>query len=87
MDDHILRMLAESDEFDKVKRFDEIFMEYHAVTPEMITTGIPTTIPLIKDKKKWKENENLILRRMSNSLAGFLLNIRKRPNIRYLSGS
>lgn len=62
-------------------------MEYLAVTPQMMSTGLQTTVPLLKSKDLWKERENLLLRRMSNSLTGFLLNLRQKPIIRFLAGS
>lgn len=80
-------MLAEADEFDKVKRFQEVPIEYCAVTPEMMITGIPTTLPLTKPSTDWKENENTIIKRMSYSLTDFILSLRRKPSIRYLAGS
>ncbi len=69
-------MFAEADEHDVVKRIQEVFLEWQAVTPELMVTGLPTTIGLTKSKANWKEQEELIFERMTDSLAGFCLNLR-----------
>lgn len=80
-------MLAEADEHDVVKRLQEVFLEWQGMTPELMTTGLPTTINLTKPRSSWREQEEILFERMSNSLSGFCLNLRQRPTIRYLAGS
>ena len=53
----------------------------------MMSTGLPTSISLTKQRSEWGEQEEIMLMKMATSLSGFLLNIRQYPIIRYLSNS
>ena len=62
-------------------------MEFMAVTPELMITGLPSTITLSRPKNEWGELENINLEKMRSTLASAVLSTRKRVNVRYLARS
>ena len=80
-------MLARSDEFDVVKKVQELGMEYLALTPELMITGLNSTIGLSNPKVEWGDVEAMQIDRMSTSLSSCLLSLRKKFHVRYLARS
>ena len=87
MEDEVINGLARNDENDVIKRLQEISLEYLALTPEAMVTGLPSTITLSRPKNEWGELENINIEKMRNTLASAVLSLRKKVHIRYLARS
>jgi vacuolar protein sorting-associated protein 45 len=87
VDDDVVNGLARNDECDVIKKIQEISFEFLAITPEMMTTGLSSTISLCKPKMEWTEIDGLLVDRMQRSLASAILAMRKRVHVRYLTRS
>jgi vacuolar protein sorting-associated protein 45 len=87
VEDEVIHGIARSDECDVVKKVQEISLEFLAVTPEMMSTGLTSTIGLCKPKLEWTEIDGLLVDRMQRSLASAVLALRKRVHVRFLTRS
>jgi vacuolar protein sorting-associated protein 45 len=87
VEDEVINGLARNDECDVIKKIQEISLEYLAVTPELMSTGLSSTISLCKPKMEWTEVDSLLIDRMQRSLASAVLSLRKRVHVRYLTRS
>lgn len=87
VEDEIIHGLARNDECDVIKKVQEISLEFLAITPELMSTGLTSTIGLCKPKLEWTEIEGVLIDRMQRSLASAILSLRKRVHVRYLTRS
>ena len=83
----MIQGLAKYDEFDVVKKVQEISLEFLAPTPEIMLTGLQSAITLCRPKHEWAEGENVQIEKITSSIITASLAMKKRLNIRYLAKS
>jgi Sec1 family len=84
VEEEVIHGLARQDECDVIKKIQEVSLEYLTITPELMCTGLSSTINLSRPRLEWTEIENLLIERMQKSLASSVLSLRKRMHVRHL---
>lgn len=79
--------LARQDEFDVIKKVQEVCLDYLSLTPELMITGLPSALSLGKSKELWGELELKAIERIQVSIASSILSLRKKVHVRYLTKS
>jgi len=59
MSNYFIEKVAEIDEQDIVKCMQEVFMDFFAISADMFTLNIPTTLALTKVSQTWGPKENV----------------------------
>lgn len=62
-------------------------MDFMALTPELMITGLSSCINLSKPKNDWGEIESVQIERIVQSLASSVMSLRKKVHVRYLARS
>lgn len=84
VEEEVIHGLARNDECDVIKKIQEVSLEYLSITPELMCTGISSTINLSKPRLEWTEIESMLIDRMQRSLASAVMSMRKRVHVRHL---
>ena len=80
------------DEFDKIKRLQEICLDFMALTPELMTSGLQTALGLYQlfergRRPSEEEKRSHPYDRVVKSLTSAVLSLRKKMTVRYLRDS
>ena len=87
IDSKTIERLALNDLGDKIKTLQEVYLDFFAISRNIFTLNIPSTISLMKVKAIWGEEEKAIVERMYQGVLSIVMSLRVIPVIRYLSGS
>eukprot|EP00927_Polykrikos_kofoidii_P047542 TRINITY_DN41758_c0_g1_i1.p1 TRINITY_DN41758_c0_g1~~TRINITY_DN41758_c0_g1_i1.p1 ORF type:complete len:587 (+),score=116.63 TRINITY_DN41758_c0_g1_i1:107-1762(+) len=82
-----LEQLACCDEFEVVHQVQEFFADVYAVSHELFSLNLPSTIRLTGDQSKWSSYEESIFERIVEGLLAACLNLRILPALRYTGSS
>lgn len=82
-----LEQLACCDEYEVVQQVQEFFADVYAVSHDLFSLNLPSTIRLTEDHSKWTSYEESVFERTVEGLLAACLTLRMLPAIRYTASS
>eukprot|EP00929_Paragymnodinium_shiwhaense_P007914 TRINITY_DN111837_c0_g1_i1.p1 TRINITY_DN111837_c0_g1~~TRINITY_DN111837_c0_g1_i1.p1 ORF type:complete len:572 (-),score=138.12 TRINITY_DN111837_c0_g1_i1:277-1992(-) len=82
-----LEQLACCDEFEVVHQVQEFFADVYAITHDLFSLNLQSTMKLHEDRMQWTSYEESVFERILEGLLAACLNLRVLPLIRYTSSS
>mmetsp|Transcript_95452 Transcript_95452/g.269763 ORF Transcript_95452/g.269763 Transcript_95452/m.269763 type:complete len:579 (-) Transcript_95452:375-2111(-) len=82
-----LEQLACCDEYEVVQQVQEFFADVYAVSHDLFSLNLPSTIRLCEDQTRWTSYEESVFERTIEGLLAACLTLRMLPAIRYTASS